>query len=166
MARKKREPEIWAEVRVSTPRRGFAMATLLGLGGMLLWLGFAASGDALAAKLGFIASGLLVLWFATRLWQATAIGLQLTEEGLRDGNGVMLAPMSEIVRVERGIFAFKPSNGFLLTLETPLGRAWQPGLWWRMGRRLGVGGVCNGAETRAMADILAFKLSGGTLGKL
>jgi hypothetical protein len=152
-------PEVLARVHVSTPRRVFAMGTLLSLGGMLVWLGLETSGAVLAAKLGFLASGGITLMLAMRLWRATSVGLVLTDEGLADTEGVVLAPLGAIRRVDRGFFAFKPSNGFLLVLDHSLPRAWKPGLWWRMGRRLGVGGVCNGAETRTMADILAFKLA-------
>jgi hypothetical protein len=61
--------------------------------------------------------------------------------------------------VERGAFAFKPSNGFLVRLDKPLGRGWAPGLWWRLGRLLGVGGVTSASQSKAMAEILSLELA-------
>ena len=71
------------------------------------------------------------------------------------------ARMDEIDRVERGAFAFKPSNGFLVHLKKPGHRAWQPGLWWRMGRKLGIGGVTPAGQAKFMADMIALRLRGG-----
>jgi hypothetical protein len=71
----------------------------------------------------------------------------------------VIARWDEIKRVERGALAFKPSNGFLLTLEQPQPRAWVPGLWWRVGRRVGIGGITPAGEGRYMADQIAFRLS-------
>ena len=39
-----------------------------------------------------------------------------------------------------------------------MGHAWAPGMWWRVGRRVGVGGLTGGAESRAVADALAAML--------
>jgi hypothetical protein len=61
--------------------------------------------------------------------------------------------------VDRGTFAFKPSNGFLLRTETRQPRLWQPGLYWRTGRRIGVGGITRAAESKALADLIAIKLA-------
>ena len=133
--------------------------TLVGLGALLVWLAMIAGGGALWPRALFLAAGLVALIWAARMWRATSVGLILTEDALLDSTGRHLASVDDIRRVERGVFAFKPSNGFLLHLDRGAARAWQPGLWWRMGRKLGVGGVCNGAETRAMADILAIKLA-------
>lgn len=147
-----------ARVEVSVPRRSFALATLGGLGALLIWLGLAADSAVFWPRLVFFGSGAIALAMTYRTWAATQVGLILTETDLRDTNGTLLASVDQIVRVERGAFAFKPSNGFLLHLNTRLGGVWRPGLWWRQGRKLGVGGVCNGAQTRAMADIIAIQL--------
>ena len=37
--------------------------------------------------------------------------------------------------------------------------AWQPGLWWRLGNRIGVGGMTPGSQAKAMAEIIAIKLA-------
>jgi len=67
--------------------------------------------------------------------------------------------VADIERVDRGVFAFKPSNGFLVRTREPSARAWRPGLWWRFGRRIGVGGVTSANQTKAMSEILAAMLA-------
>lgn len=98
------------------------------------------------------------LWLSRRLAVATRTRIELTAECLRDGEGRILASMDKVASVERGAFAIKPSNGFVVRLTEPAGAAWQPGLWWRIGRRVGVGGVTPGAEGRLMSDALAALL--------
>jgi hypothetical protein len=78
---------------------------------------------------------------------------------LTDSEGTVLARVEDIVAVNRGAFAIKPSNGFTLTLKNPAPRAWQPGLWWRLGRRVAVGGVTPGSQARPMADIIAVMVA-------
>ena len=43
----------------------------------------------------------------------------------------------------------------MLKTRTPGPRVWRPGIWWRIGRRVGIGGVMPGHQTKAMAEILA-----------
>ena len=103
--------------------------------------------------------GLGCLWFAHRLQLATTRKLHLTETALIDSEGEVLARVEDIVSVNRGMLAIKPSNGFMLLLKDPAPRAWQPGLWWRFGRRVAVGGVTSGGQTRPMADIIAAMIA-------
>ncbi len=99
------------------------------------------------------------LWLAHAVWRATTHRVELTEEGLFDETGRRLAGLDEIAGVERGAFAFKPSGGFMVRLRQPGRRAWAPGLWWRIGRRLGIGGVTAAHQSRHMAEVLAMMLA-------
>ncbi|QYK43616.1 MAG: hypothetical protein KF887_15975 [Paracoccaceae bacterium] len=145
-----------ARLYPSGPRRAFGVAVLVALGAMLVWIAMARPPEALGWRLFLLGFGAFVLWAAVRLWQATAIGLELTEAELREeGGGRVLAAVARIRGVSRGALAFKPSNGFLITLDGPAPRVWAPGLWWRLGRRLGVGGVTSGQEARFMAETIA-----------
>lgn len=144
-----------AILTASAPRRAFATLVLVGLGTLLIWLGFAAPPASVALQLGLIGLGGLVLWLSHRLFLATSARLELRTDGLCDSSGAMLCRIEEIARIERGTFAFKPSNGFLIVLTSRAPRHWAPGLWWRMGRRIGVGGVTPGPQTKVMAEALA-----------
>lgn len=151
---------VLARVGASAPRRVFALAVLWGLALMLLWIG-AVMPSGLPWRLVFLGLGTGALVAGLALWRATRAAIVLTEAGLFETGGRCLARIEEIRGVDRGMFAMKPSNGFLLRLARSPGRAWAPGLWWRWGRRLGVGGVTASAEARAMADILAIRLAEG-----
>ncbi|NBB81601.1 MAG: hypothetical protein GVY36_19530, partial [Verrucomicrobia bacterium] len=81
--------------------------------------------------------------------------LELTREELRSTDGTVIARVEEIEHLDRGFFAFKPSNGFLMRLSTKKKARWEPGLWWCLGRRVGIGGVTPGSQSKAMAEIIA-----------
>nr|WP_319246982.1 hypothetical protein [uncultured Celeribacter sp.] len=144
----------------SPVRRSSASAMLVLLGGLLIWVAVDAPEMALPwlALLLVLAVGSLGL--AWHVWRASAHGLVLTEEALCDGSGRVVCRLEDIAAVERGTFAFKPSNGFLITLKTTHTRAWAPGVWWRLGRRVGVGGVTPASQGKAMADVIAARIAG------
>ncbi len=103
----------------------------------------------------FVVLGAGTLWAACRLRVATMDGIVLTRRGVRTASGRTLADLENVARVERGALAFRPSNGFTVRLKRPGRAGWAPGLWWRVGRRLGVGGTLSGGQAKAMADLLA-----------
>ncbi len=127
---------------------------LVTLGLLLIWTSFAAAG-AVFWQAAFLLFGLASLFGAEKMRRATEARIELTRRVLRSSTGDVLANVENIRTVERGAFAFKPSNGFLVRLSKPEGAgAWQPGLWWRRGTFVGVGGVVPGGQSRAMAEVL------------
>lgn len=152
------EAEVIARLAPTPGRRGLAMVIVYGLGGLLVALGLLhPTLFAFRVVLVLLGAGTLVL--GQKMRRATAMELELTEAGLRDSTGRMLAPMAQIRNVDRGLFAFKPSNGFLVTLDRPVARAWAPGLYWCLGRRIGVGGVVSSGAAKAMADQIAARIA-------
>lgn len=149
------DPEILAVVRTSAPRRWLAVGVQGFLGLLLLWVAGTTPPEVLGWQVFLIVMGLAWLYMANRLRVATEAQLELTADGLRDSTGRVLMPLAQVRRVERGMFAFKPSNGFVVHGTEALGRAWAPGLWWRLGRRVAVGGVTAASETKAMAEIMS-----------
>jgi len=107
------------------------------------------------------------LWAAWGVQKATEKDILLTRQGLFDETGQVLAAMEDIESVDRGVFAFKPSSGFVVKLSRRMEAGWAPGVWWRLGRRLGVGGSVSGLEAKAMAEILELALADrdGRLGR-
>lgn len=141
-------------VLVPSPLRRWAgIATLALLGVMLLWLGFSGAPAPLWRAV-LVAAGIAFLWAADTFRRATADAIELTREELRTRSGLRLTSVANVRSVERGAFAMKPSQGFLVRLKEPEGRGWAPGLWWRAGTHLGLGGVIPGGQSRAMAEIL------------
>ncbi|MEM6480795.1 MAG: hypothetical protein AAF681_03040, partial [Pseudomonadota bacterium] len=94
------------------------------------------------------------LWLADAMRRATALSVELTRDEIRCSNGERIAQIADIETLDRGIFAFKPSNGFLMKLRTKGPSRWQPGLWWRVGARVGIGGVTAASQAKAMAEII------------
>ncbi|MGP6087474.1 hypothetical protein [Antarctobacter jejuensis] len=147
-------------ITASPGRRLIGVAAMGGLGALLLYLALTEGGMELGWKLILVLGGGLSLWLAHRMWEATGHALILTDEALMDSDGTVIARLDNIEKVDRSAFAMKPSNGFLVVLKEPEPRVWRPGLWWRIGRRVAVGGVTSGAHTRPMADMMKLKLSG------
>ncbi len=150
---------VLAVLPVAAGRRWVAVAMLLVLGGLLVWTALARPPAAPGWRVLLLAAGLAALWLSVRLRAATTRHLELTATALRDSAGVELARVAEIAAVDRGPFAFKPSGGFVLRLSADRGAAWAPGLWWRVGRRLGVGGVTGRTEARYMAEVVVALLA-------
>ena len=150
------------QIAPSAARRVLGVGMLGALGAFLLAIAVLRSPEALGWRAFLLVAGTGALWLARRMWRSSARGLVLTAEGLREAGegGRWVAPIEAVERVERGAFAFKPTNGFLLRLRAPGPRAWSPGVWWRIGRRVGVGGVLRAGEARAAADVMALILQG------
>lgn len=147
-----------AVIRASGLRRAFGAGLLGALGAFLAWVALA-DDPAFGWRLFLLAVSVSALWLAVRLWQATGEAVELTADGLRESSGRVIAPLSQIEGIDRGLFAFKPSNGFTVRLNAPAGRAWAPGLWWRLGRRVGVGGVTSANEAKFAAEMLVELLA-------
>lgn len=102
---------------------------------------------------------LALLWFGWSLYGARASEITFDGERLVDNSGVEICTLDEIETVEKGFALFKPSNGFALLLTRSRPRGWSPGLWWRVGRRVGVGGATPGRSAKGMADAITIALA-------
>lgn len=151
------EHGVYARVQASQARRILAYGVLFALGVLLIYLPLARPPD-LVWTIFMLALGFYILWIAERLRRATLGAIELTDTDIRTHDGQVLAEMNEIAEVDRGVFAIKPSNGFTLILANKKPRGWAPGLWWRIGRRVGVGGVTSAGQAKFMAEQIAFRL--------
>lgn len=150
--------EVLATVRASNGRRFLGLVSLGILGVVLIYIAFAQP-PAIGWQLFLLAVGGAALWVTDTMRRATAQSIVLTPTELRDTDGTVIARVEDIQSMDRGFFAFKPSNGFLLKTKTGDGRVWRPGLWWRMGRRIGIGGMTPGNQTKFMSEILATMIA-------
>jgi len=152
------EDEILATVRVSAIRRWLGVGVLAAICGLVIYVALAR--PPAPQWQGFLLlTGAAALWAAERMRRATGHRIELTRSELRASNGTRIATLDEIEALDSGLFAFKPSNGFLIRTRTSGRRAWQPGVWWRLGRRIGVGGVTSAPQTKAMSEVLAALLA-------
>lgn len=147
------DKEVLAQVKAGFGRRYIGVGAMFFLGFVLVYTALAQP-PALGWAVFLIVLGGAALYTGSRMWQATALIVELTEDGLRDSAGTILARIDDIEALDRGVFAFKPSNGFLITTKSRQSRLWRPGLYWRTGRRIGIGGVTPGAETKFMSEMI------------
>ncbi|WP_300056086.1 hypothetical protein [uncultured Roseobacter sp.] len=152
------EPEVLATVQASMGRRVLGIGMLGFLGVLVIYVAFLTP-PSFGWRMFLIALGVTALLVADAMRRSTGHVLELTRTELRERGGLMIAQVDNIIGIDRGAFAFKPSNGFLLRLDTPDARKWRPGLWWRVGRRVGVGGMTPGRQTKYMAEIIAVMLA-------
>lgn len=152
------DDEILAVVETSGPRRWFGMAMLAGVGLLVIYVALASPPE-IGWQIFLIVTGLTALFMADKMRRATASRIELTRQELRDSQRGTIVAVADIEVLDRGFFAMKPSNGFLIRAARSGPRVWQPGIWWRLGRRIGVGGVTAAAQTKAMSEILAAMIA-------
>lgn len=147
-----------ARISPSPFRRALAIGILLTLGGLLIYLAMVRPPGALIWQAFLLVTGGLVLYLADQVRRATALTIEFSDGRITDSAGRELCRLDDIQSIERGAFAFKPSNGFLIHLKSRKPRVWAPGLWWRTGRRIGVGGVTPASQAKFMSDMIAYRL--------
>jgi len=152
-------PDSLAILTVSPLRRAIGLLAVTVLAVLVLYIAVARPPEELIWRVFLLGFGGLCVVLGEAMRRATARAVHLRRDGLFDSRGRELARIEDIVALERGLFAFKPSNGFSVRLARPLGRAWAPGVWWRLGRWLGVGGVTSASQAKIMADMLAVLLA-------
>ena len=148
-----------ARLEVSRFRRTLGVSVQVFLAGFLLFTVSSNPSTNAIWSLALAALGFGLLWFAWRFWNATEHSLVLTGDGLFDSAGKHFCSFDDITKVDRGLFAFRPSSGFLIRLKKPVQRGWAPGLWWAFGKSIGVGGATSRPAGKQMADILSVMLT-------
>lgn len=152
------EPEILAVIHSSMGRRILGIGSLYTLSLMVIYVALTQP-PAIGWQLFMFALGGGSIWIAEQMRRATGNALELTEHELRDTSGVLIARVEDMISLDRGVFAFKPSNGFLIRLSSGQGRVWRPGMWWRIGSRIGVGGMIPGPQAKFMAEMIAAMIA-------
>lgn len=150
--------EVLATAGASAGRRFLGLGSLGLLGLMLIYIAIAQSPE-IQWRIFLLAMGVGALWLVDRMRRATASKLELTETELRDSDGTRIALVEDIDGLDRGFFAFKPSNGFLMRTVNGGATEWRPGMWWRVGRRIGVGGMMPAHQSKQIAEILAIMMA-------
>lgn len=149
-----------ARMQPSLPRRVVGCGLLVALGLFFLAVATQSLAGSPAVMVFLIVFAALILWLAVKLWQGTTVGLELTETEFRDTTGRVLVRLDQISSVERGALALKPAGGFTIVTKTSGPRGWVPGLWWRAGNRIGVGGVTHRHEARFVAELMDDMIKG------
>lgn len=140
-------------------RRAFGCGVLFALGILLAYIAVAQPPEGLQWVLVLLMCGAASCYAGYLMWQWSGRMIELTNDGLRMSDGQVIAHLDDIYGVDRSFFSNKPSNGFLVTLKVKYPTTWAPGLWWRIGKRVGVGGLTSGAEGKIMADTLSTMIA-------
>lgn len=148
------------KVEPSPPRRLLGVGLLLVVGFLLIVTGMASIQVTNPYSLIQIGVSLAVFWSAWRVYRATSSHIVLKGGCIISSDGTLIARVDKITRVDRSLFAFKPTNGLLLLLDEPMASAWQPGLWWRIGRRVGIGGCTPRSQAKQLAEVLEDRKAG------
>jgi len=147
-----------ARIDASPIRRMFAVVMLIVLGALLVYVAFTSQAG-FVSRIVLLAFGVVALIYADMLRRATQAAILLTSDGLVTTDGVQLAPIDDIASVQRGAFAFKPSHGFTLVMKSKQPRGWAPGMWWRFGTRVGIGGVTPAGPAKFVAENIALRIA-------
>jgi hypothetical protein len=147
--------EIIARLQIAPFRRwaGVIVLALIGVG--LIYSGLVYPPSTLLGRLAIFLLGSLVLLQAYWNLQVRSGSLILKEDGLWVEDGPQLAALDNIETVQVSAFSIKPSNGFAVVLRSPVRFKWVPGLYWCVGRRIGVGGATHPSQAKAMAELLS-----------
>lgn len=147
--------EILARLQIAPVRRwaGVIVLALIGVG--LIYSGLMYPPAGLLGRLAIFLLGSLVILQAYWNLQVRSGSLILKEDGLWVENGPQLAALDNIETVQVSAFAIKPTNGFAVVLRSPARFKWVPGLYWCVGRRIGVGGATHPSQAKAMAEVLS-----------
>ena len=147
------QQEVLATVKASAPRRWLGVGMLGIVGALVIYVALASPPELTWQVFLFVVGG-AAFWLAYRMWHATNDWIELTQSELRTGAGQVIASVQDIESVDSGAFAFKPTNGFLVKTRSSAENVWAPGLWWRLGCRVGIGGMTTAAETKFMLQVL------------
>jgi len=148
-----------AKLEASPVRRSLALLVMMLLGFLLVYLAITTDAS-FFHKVFLVIVAAAVLWMARAMQRGTRGHIELRETGLFFENGQCLTLINEITRIDRGVFAFKPSNGFVVSLNQKTQRAWVPGLYWKISTKIGIGGVTTPSDAKFMADTLAVLIAG------
>lgn len=149
---------VLATITASPGRRILGIGSLWVLSLMVIYVGIVRP-PAMGWQVFLFVLGGGAIWIAEQMRRATALTLELTMQELRDSAGNVLTTTDNIISIDRGMFAFKPSNGFLLRIADMGPRTWRPGIWWRMGGRIGVGGMTPGHQAKFMAEMISAMIA-------
>lgn len=150
--------EVVLQIGAAPLRRVVLIAALYAVAVAVIYFGLARP-QSILGMIWLVLVCAMVFWLAQTVRRASARQLILTTTHLCDSSGTVLARLDDILQVHRGALALKPSSGFTLLLRTPQATQIAPGLWWRFGRMVGVGGLLDRSATRAMAEALAARLA-------
>ena len=94
------------------------------------------------------------LWFIRFLKRYSKIGFLINQSGLFNIDGSVICKIDDIERIDVSPYTFKSANGFIVILKTKSSFKSIPGLYWRLGKRLSIGGLVSKNESKFLSQTL------------
>ncbi len=142
------------KIQPSASRRFFSIFILCLSAGVMIYFAITDPAQSIVLKLILLSLAGIFLWQVQANLRFPNAALLLKRDGLYDDQCEIICSLSNIALVDRGWFSIKPSNGFLLRLHEKASIKWLPGVYWRIGKRMGVGGAINPTQTKEFSDKL------------
>lgn len=146
--------DVIVKIQPSFGRRIFGIAILCLAALIMLNYAFGDKAQSIVLRVFLLLFAVVFLWHAQTNLRFADAALILKRDGLFDNHGELICNLSNINRIDRGWISFKPSNGLLIRMHRPMPLKWVPGLYWRFGKNLGVGGMVSPVLTKEMSDKL------------
>lgn len=146
--------EVIFQLHPSPVRRYLGVASLALVSAVALRLGLESEASD-GGRMLLMLIGALGFYANYRFWKSTHDGLELTPTELRETGGRRVMAVADIRAIERELFGvIRPTNGFVIAHHGRYPSGFKPGLWWRIGGRVGIGGLTPSGEGKAMAELL------------
>ena len=97
---------------------------------------------------------LLALWFKSFLNRYSKMGFLINQEGLFNLDKSLICRIDEIDQIDTSPYTFKSANGFIVILKTKNSFKTVPGLYWRLGKRISIGGLIAKNESKFVSSTL------------
>ena len=96
----------------------------------------------------------LALWFTRFLKRYSKVGFLINQSGLFNLDGSIICEIGDIEIIDVSPYTFKSANGFIVILKTKNSFKLIPGLYWRLGKRLSIGGLVSKTESKFLSQAL------------
>ena len=97
----------------------------------------------------------LAIWFRSFLQRYSKVGFLINQSGLFNLDGSIVCEIGDIERIDVSPYTFKSANGFIVILKTKSSFKSIPGLYWRLGKRLSIGGLVSKNESKFLSHTLS-----------
>ena len=146
--------DVILKIKPSAGRRIFGIIILCLVAVIMMNYAFGDKAQSIVLRFILLLMAVVFLWQAQANLRFIGAALILKREGLFDDQGALICSLSNINQIDRGWISFKPSNGLLVRMHKPMALKWSPGLYWRFGKSLGIGGMVSPVLTKEMSDKL------------
>ena len=96
----------------------------------------------------------LLFLFKAFLARYSNVGFLINEIGLFNLDKSLICKIEDIEKVDVSPYTFKAANGFIVLLKTKNSFKAIPGLYWRLGKRISIGGLISKSESKFLSGTL------------